>query len=153
MMLCFMAKSLPGESLRQSFLFGSSTRTPSQNHAGQLLPRQSRCAIQASHYLFGGSKCLILRFAPPVFTFQAPVLRSNRKVPGGPCNCLGTHWNFQWPTAVSPPRACFGLKFSKNSLFLPWRPVSLDCIRHQSFQALSLNSLTPKNLVSALCPR
>src|SRR6516165_11614696 len=26
--------------------------------------------------------------------------------------------------------ACFGLNFSKNSLFLRWRPVSLDCIRH-----------------------
>jgi hypothetical protein len=33
-------------------------------------------------------------------------------------------------TADSPPKACFGLQFSKNSLFLIWRPVSLDCIRH-----------------------
>jgi hypothetical protein len=70
------------------------------------------------------------RIGSPVFTLQAPVLQNNRKLPGGPRNCPGPHWNFPWPAAVSSPRACFGPRFSKNSLFLHWRPVSLDCIRH-----------------------
>jgi hypothetical protein len=45
---------------------------------------------------------------------------------------------FDRPAAQDPSKACFGSKFSKNSLFLRWRPVSQDCFRHQAFQRLSL---------------
>src|ERR1700686_4226291 len=37
-------------------------------------------------------------------------------------------------TARSLSASLFLPEISKNSLFLLWRPVSLDCIRHQAFQ-------------------
>jgi hypothetical protein len=37
---------------------------------------------------------------------------------------------FDRPAAQDPSKACFWSKFSKNSLFLRWRPVSQDCFRH-----------------------
>jgi hypothetical protein len=101
----------------------------------QFVPRHRSCAILYSLSPVRRLQMSDMRFAAPVFTPQPPVLRNNRKLPGGPRNCPGPHWNFQWPAAVSPPRACFGPRFSKNSLFLRWRPVSLDCIRHHPVSA------------------
>jgi hypothetical protein len=84
----------------------------------------------ADCHLFEGYTGLILRFAAPVFTPQLPVLRNNRKLLGRPCNRFESRSIFCRPAAQDPSKACFGPKFSKNSLFLGWRPVSLDCFRH-----------------------
>ena len=42
----------------------------------------------------------------------------------------GSTLEFPMAVAIFLPEACFGLKFLEDSLFLDWRPVSLDCIRH-----------------------
>jgi hypothetical protein len=94
------------------------------------MPAIARARFSTACHLFEGYRGLILRVAAPVFTPQPPVLRNNRKLLGRPGNRFESQSIFQRPAAQDLSKACFGLKFSKNSLFLSWRPVSLDCIRH-----------------------
>jgi hypothetical protein len=81
-------------------------------------------------HLLRGRKCLMLSISMPVFALQLPVLQNNRKVSRCCCNYLRELANFEREVSFFSPETCFGLKFSKNSLFLRRRPVSLDCIRH-----------------------
>jgi hypothetical protein len=81
-------------------------------------------------HLLRGRKCLMLPILNACFALQLPVLQNNRKVSRCCCNCLRELANFERAVTFFSPEACFGLKFSKNSLFLRRRPVSLDCIRH-----------------------
>src|SRR5258706_979094 len=89
-------------------------------------------------HVFAGCRCLILRFAVPVLTLQAPVLQNNRKVPGPPCNCRGSLSNLRWSTDLSWLKACYLLNFAKNSLFSGKTRrdrFAYDCAHHHPVSA------------------
>ena len=87
-------------------------------------------------HLLRRGKCLISPISSPVLALELPVLRNNRKLLGRPCNRFESRLIFSRPAAQDPPKACFRPKIPKNSLFLRWRRVSLDCIRHHPNQRL-----------------
>jgi hypothetical protein len=89
-------------------------------------------------HLLRRGKCLISPISSPVLALELPVLRNNRKLLGRPSNRFESWLIFSRPAAQDPSKACFGSEFSKNSLFLGWRPVSLDCIRHHPVSGSNL---------------